>query len=222
MGDRTSKNYMMPKLFKIEQDGPGRETIITNLQKKILLRIHDADKTYSEMTFDTVEARMKKLGGANDARMAQLQEKMKEMPEEQRKMVEKMMGPAMGDAGTTEVKRSDETRIIAGHSCTKFEIIQAGKTVMTVWATQELKGFGTMSSDWEEFSRRMTEQMPGIMGKGIAAGMKKIGGFPMETQIGEIVTTVTRIEPRSIPASAFEAPAGYKKVDDTLFRKQRK
>ena len=219
-GEQTVKNYMMPKLFKVVQTGTGQGTIITNLQKKIILRVHDADKTYSEMTFAEMEAAMKKMGGQADAKMEELQAKMKEMPEEQRKMMEKMMGPMAGGGGAVEVKKSEETKTIAGHPCTKFEIVQGERTIMTIWATKDLKGFGTMRTDWEELSRRMTEQMPGQMGKGIAAGMKKIDGFPMQTEIGPMISTVTKIEQRSTPASAFEAPAGYKKINEPLFEKK--
>lgn len=215
-GERSAKNYMMPKMFKMVQE--GQETIITDLDKKLVIRVHDADKTYSVMTFDEMEARMKQAGGGTDARMEEMQAKMKEMPEEQRKMMEKMMGPMAGGGGPIEVKKSAEKKTIAGYVCTKFEIIQGERPIMAVWATKDVKGFGTMRNDWEEFSRRMTEQIPGKMGKGIAAGMKKIDGFPMETEIGPVVSTVTKIEQRSTPASAFAAPAGYTKVDDPLLK----
>jgi hypothetical protein len=210
MGDHVSKNYMMPKMFKVDQD--GQQSIITNLDKKMVFIVNHQQKTYSEMTFDSMQARMKQAGGANEARMEELQAKMKDMPEEQRKMMEKMMGPMAGGQGSVEVRKTDSTKTIAGLSCTKFDIIQGEKTIMTVWATTGIKGFNKLRADWEEFSARMTDQMPGQMGKSIAAGMKKIEGFPMETQIGGIVNTVTKIEQRSTPASVFTVPSDYTKT----------
>jgi hypothetical protein len=222
MTEHTTKYYMMPKIIKVEQEGMGQETIVTDLTKKIILRIHDADKTYSLMTFDEMTARMKQMSGDAGAKMEELRAKMKEMPEDQRKMIEKMMGPMAADSGNIEIKKTNEKKTIAGLACTKAEIVQGDKPLMTVWTTKDLKGFSKLRADWEEFSQRMTEQMPGKMGRGIAAGMKMLDGFPMQTEIGDIVSTVTKIEPRSTPASAFEAPADYKKIDEPLFENKMK
>jgi hypothetical protein len=212
MGDHVSKNYMMPKMFKVDQD--DKQSIITNLEKKMIVIVNHQQKTYSEMTFDSMQARMKKMSGANDARMEELQAKMKDMPEEQRKMMEKMLGPMAAGSSPVEVKKTDSTKTIAGLSCTKYDIIQGEKTIMTVWATTGIKGFNKVRTDWEAFSKQMTDQMPGQMGKNIAVGMKKIEGFPMETQLGDIVTTVTKIEQRSTPASVFTVPADYTKTEE--------
>ncbi|HET6272967.1 MAG TPA: DUF4412 domain-containing protein, partial [Bacteroidota bacterium] len=53
--------------------------------------------------------------------------------------------------------------------------------------------------------------------KGLAEGMKKVDGFPIQTEMGQGITTlVTKVEKRSTPASEFTVPAGYKKVDSKM------
>jgi hypothetical protein len=38
----------------------------------------------------------------------------------------------------------------------------------------------------------------------------------METEAGSVKTVVTKVEPRAIPASEFEVPAGYTKESTRL------
>ena len=216
-GERVSKNYMMPHLFKVEEGSDKHTSMIVNTDKKILLTMNDADKTYSETTFDEMEARMKKMSGESDAKIEALKERLKAMPAEQRKMMEKMMGQSEGASEAIEIKNTGEKKTILGYECVKMEVRQEGETVLSVWASSAVKGFDKLKGDWEEFSRRMTPQMPGKMGKAIVEGMKKIEGFPMQTEIGTIVSTITKLEPRAIPASVFDVPAKYKKIKEPMF-----
>ena len=52
----------------------------------------------------------------------------------------------------------------------------------------------------------------GRWGGRLAAAMENLDGFPMETIIGGMSSTVTKVEKKAIPASEFEIPAGYTKV----------
>ena len=50
-------------------------------------------------------------------------------------------------------------------------------------------------------------------GPGMAEAYKNSDGFPIQTEMGHgMMTTVTKIERRSAPASEFEIPSGYTKV----------
>jgi hypothetical protein len=50
----------------------------------------------------------------------------------------------------------------------------------------------------------------------MAAMMKDLDGFPMETSVnvmgGQITTTVTKVEQKKLGAELFKVPQGYKKV----------
>ena len=181
--ERMTKMYAMPKMFKTTE-GDGGDAVIVRLDKEVIYQIDAKEKTYSEMTFAELEVMMKKMGGKMDAAMAQMEDKMKDMPEEQRKMVEQMMGSRMQGKtdAVVDVKSTGEKKTISGFSCAKYVVNQDGKEMMTLWATKDIKDFGAMRKDWEEFSKRMMALSPMGM-KGLAEGMKKVDGFPIQTDM---------------------------------------
>jgi hypothetical protein len=89
--------------------------------------------------------------------------------------------------------------------------MQGEKEMVTVWATPDLKEFAGMRKDFEEFSKRIMGQMPG-MGAAVEELMK-LPGFGMETQFGTMMTqVVTSMEKRTTPAAEYVVPNGYTKV----------
>ncbi|MEK7249033.1 MAG: DUF4412 domain-containing protein [Bacteroidota bacterium] len=218
VGERVSEMYAMPRKMKVVQQGDREHPItIIRLDREVLWQLNPEKKTYSEMTFAQMEAMMSKAGGKMDAAKAKMQEQMKNMPEEQRKMMEKMMGERMpGMSGTTdaavEVRNTGERKTISGFACTKYTVAQGENTIMTLWVTRDVRGFNELREDWKALSRRMAA-MTARFGKEMADAYKNIDGFPIQTEMGHgVITTVTRVERRSTPASEFEIPAGYAKV----------
>jgi cobalamin biosynthesis Co2+ chelatase CbiK len=130
-------------------------------------------------------------------------------------MMEKMMGSsAMGvkSDAQIEVTKTAEKKTISGYACIKYVMKENGKEIGSVWTTTAVPDFSTVQKDMKEFAKRMAAQMP-MKGTQIAAAMMKIEGFAIQTTIASVTTTVTKIEKKSIAASEFEIPAGYKKVD---------
>lgn len=218
IGERTEEMWAVPKMMMGVTKETG-ETFIVRLDKELFITIDPKEKTYSEMTFAEMEGMMKKMGGRMDARMAEMQKKLAEMPEEQRKMVEKMMSskmPGTAKDAKVEVENTGDKKTINGFACTKYAVTQDGKEAMTLWVTKSVKGFESMRKDWQQFSERMMAMNP-MGGKGLGEAFKKIDGFPIQTEMGQGMTsTVTKIEEKTAPASAFEVPAGYKKVNPKM------
>jgi GLPGLI family protein len=214
IGEQTQQMWAVPKMMKGVTKETG-EAYIIRLDKQIFITIDPKEKTYSEMTFAEMESVIKKASGKMDAQMAEMQKKLAEMPEEQRKMVEQMMGSKMSAKGSdakVEVKNTTEKKTISGFSCTKVDVTQDGKEMMTLWVTKDVKEFESMRKDWQEFSTRMMDMNP-MGGKGLGEAFKKIDGFPIQTEVSDLMmSTVTKVEKKVAPASEFEAPAGYKKV----------
>jgi len=216
LGDRviSTQSFYMPHMFKSSTMDMGN-IVIVRLDKQMIYQIDANEKTYSEMTFSEWEAQMKAMGQKMDAQRDELRKKMEEMPEEQRKMMEQMMGGQM--AGKTkdapiDVKKTSESKKIAGFSCTKYSVTQEGKETIALWATKDLKGYDSMRKDMEEFTTRMMATDFGGM-KGLADAMKKVDGFPMETDMHEgVKVAVTKVERKNIAANEFEVPAGFAKV----------
>ena len=216
---RIAKSYYMPKMFKEIHNGSD-ESSIFRLDKQLIITVNNKDKTYSEMTFAELEGMMKKTVGQLDEKMAEMRDKLKDMPEEQRKMVEQMIGdkmPGKNKEVKVEVTATGEKKTISGYACEEYVIKQNGKDLMTLWTSKDVKAFDEMRKDFEEFKSRMAVLTP-MAGKGLAEGMKNLKGFPIQTLLSMGLTSiVTKIEKRSTPPSEFEVPPGYKKVKSKMF-----
>jgi hypothetical protein len=136
-----------------------------------------------------------------------------------------MMGnkmPGMAQDVKIDVEKSADTKKISGYGCTKYVITKDGNEFMTVWATKDVNGFSAMKKDWEEFSKRMMAMSP-MIGKGIGEAFSKIDGFPIQTEMGQGMTsTVTKVEKKTTAASEFEVPSGYKKVKSKMMEDMNK
>lgn len=213
-GKQTQESFALSKRMKIVQTGGDRggTVMIVRLDKELIWMINPEKKTYSEITFDELQQMVEK----GKERMAAMKARMKEMPEEQRKMMEKMTG---GMDEPIDVKKSDETKKIAGHECTKLTAFRGGEPFMTMWIAKDVKEFKSLMADWKESSERLSSIGSSFM-KGIGDIYKNIEGFPMETSLSmmghNLTTTVTSIEVKWMPPSVFEIPDGYSKVDSPM------
>lgn len=215
LGDREllSKSFYMPKMIKVINGGENN-AMIFRMDKQMIFEVNAEEKTYSETSFAEWEARMKKLQSTMDSQSSELRKKLDEMPEEQRKMVEKMMGSkATGKKESKiDVVASGEKKTIAGMSATKFVVTDDGKETMTVWATKDLKGFEVLRKDYEEYSQKLMAGNSSAM-SGLADAMKKIGGFPLAIEFGDAMKMeVTKAEQSGISLKEFEVPPGFTKV----------
>ena len=214
-GPHTEENFAMPKMIKVVRSGNngGSSVIIVRLDKNLLWILSPEKKTYSEITFDELAVMAQK----GKERMAAMKEKMKDMPEEQRTMMEKMMGGAMDQS--IDVKKTGEKKSIAGHSCTKLVALRGGKDFMTMWIADDVKGFKPLIADWRESAERMSS-----IGSSVLKDMNKIydsiDGFPMETTVSmmdrSMTTTVSMVEQRTTPETQFEIPDGYSRTTSPM------
>ncbi len=204
--EMQSSSYYAPKMFKHSM---GNNTTIFRLDKKMIYMLDNQKKEYTAMTFSEMEATMKQANKQLEA----LKEQMKNMPAEQRKQMEKMMG-GMGlgaKSSNIDVKKTGDKKTICGYSCAKYVINENGKEAGVIWTTTGVSGISDLEKDMKEFSQRMAAQQP--KAKEMMEAFKKIEGFQLETSIAGISTVVTKIEKKSIPSGEFEIPSGYKKVD---------
>jgi len=208
----NSTSYYRPQMFK---QGSENSMIIFRIDKEVMYQVNNLKKEYSEMTFTELEAYTKKSSAKLDGRMAEMKKQLEKMPPEQRKAMETMMGnQAMAGTSqsTIEVLKTAEKKTISSYACVKYVLQEDGKETGSVWTTTAIPDFKGMQKDFKDFSQRMAAQMPRNGGQ-MAAAMAKIDGFPIETTIAGMTTTVTKIEKKSVAVSEFEVPAGYKKVE---------
>jgi len=209
---RTAQTYAMPKMMKIV--GANGHVMILRADHDTFISVDPKKQSYQELTFAEMEAATKSMQAQMEAARGKMQEQMKGMSPEQRAMMEKVM-PKMPSAGAPKsspvvVQNTGETKTIAGHACTKYVATQDGQTVLVACTAKDVKGFDALRGDWLEYQKRFAATNR-TFGSALADAYAKIEGFPMETEMGNVKVTVTKVENRTTPASEFEVPAGYKK-----------
>jgi hypothetical protein len=217
-----SASYYLPHMFKQTSD---HSAMIFRLDKEMFYQINNESKEYAEMTFAEMEGLAKRASDEVQKRVAELKEQMESMPAEQRKSMEKMMesqGLPGNPNARIDVTKSGKKKTMLGYSCVKYLLKEDGKDFGSIWTTTDVPGYGGMEKDMQEFGRRMASQLS-MRGGQLAAAMEKVEGFPIQTTIGGITTTVTKVEKKTITASEFEVPAGYTKVSpEELTERQQK
>jgi uncharacterized protein DUF4412 len=186
-------------------------------------------KEYYVITRQDMEQMKAKLQQTmNSPEMQKAQEQMKNLPPDMQKRMQAAMGAV---AGSFDVKKTGGTRKVAGYNCEEWEITfgQFSKTVQCV-STEVPIPLQSWDS-FREFSDNMRSMMAsmGPMGKGmgdLSEKMKQVKGIPlwvnrstsMMGHSSSTITEVTEIKKGTIPASAWEIPAGYKKVDNPMLK----
>lgn len=227
---QTMKVYAQAGKVRIEDSGESadREMSMIFLEDEFVIIDH-AEKSYVVMD----EAMMAEMGTQINSAMQQMQEQLKNLPPEQRAMVEEMMkGKMKSMMGGSEEKqpvRVEKTGMGEWESepCTQFAVRQNDELLQEVCAAElsDVKGATEAKQAFESMARFMTrlaESMPEIVAGSLAetpmALMDQIDGFPVRTthyEEGEFSqeTTLEGIAEMDLDASIFTAPEGYTKQD---------
>ncbi len=165
-----------------------------------------------------------------DARMEEaLQRVPPEQREQMRAMMQRQRGGGQGQRGggmappeaKVEVKATGESAKIAGYASKKYQVYVDGKLRQELWIA-ELPGF-RKEMDLNKMMKLAHAMRAGGPGPGLGwrraepVQQLMVKGMPMKiVEHGPdgpmTVLTVTKLEKKSLPASTFQPPAGYKKV----------
>jgi hypothetical protein len=163
---------------------------------------------------------MERFGEMMKGMRAQAAERMKSMPPEQRKQMEKAMGGA--DAKPTELKfeKAGGKKTVNGFSCEMYKVLEDGKPkeedCIAPWSSSILTraDFAGLRKFAEDMAKSVGT-MAGGTGKNAFQQFDKYPGFPVTRHPldpaeheDEVLKSVKR---GSIPASTFAVPAGYTK-----------
>jgi GLPGLI family protein len=214
-----SQTYYMPGMLK---DVSGEEVTILRLDRGAMYELYPSRKQYSEMTFAEMETEQKEANKKMKESMEEMKKYLENLPADQRKQMEGMMGDQMAglDDAKMEIKVTGERKSISGFDCVRSNVLMNGKLFMTIWTSKDVPGYAAMQKDYYALSQRLASMSP--QGTKMVEAMKKMDGFMIHMEMGkEMNMTVTKVEKRSIPASEFEIPAGYKKVKAKESKRQR-
>lgn len=183
--------------------------------------LDDKTKVYREMDRATLESYAKQASSM----MAQMREQMAAMPPQQREMMEKMMGgmaPGMGSAkpDVYEARKTGRSDKVDGRSCDVVNLLRNGAITeeLCVVPFSTLPGKEDLQAAFKrlaEVFEGLTSAMPNAQNDMKMRG--SIDGFPIRTRSivngkpdGTEQVLKAWVE-EAIPASMFNAPAGYKK-----------
>jgi hypothetical protein len=216
--EKTTTQYFTKD--RVRHNMGDRDTIFEYGAGK-MTQIDHKKKEYSEITVAEMEAQMQKMSAEMEKANAQMQN----LPPEVREKMEKMMG---GGAAAVTVTKGG-TKKVAGYETQQYTIAMGAGMKTETWNTTALQ-LPVPEADLKKFmsfASAMGPMAQNPMFKGMAKlgeEMKKIQGFPLARttefqMMGKSTTTSSEaieVKQGPVPASAFEIPAGYKKVDSPM------
>jgi hypothetical protein len=223
----TTQSQIEPTRMRSEiASSAGRkQTVVFDGTAQVMRMIDDDAKTYTEMA----KADLERMRGQVDGAMAQMQERLKNMPPEQRARMEALMkgrGAAMTAAAgpPTEYKKVGTDKV-GRWTCDKYEGTKNGEKVSEV-CTAAPSALGLTPADFEvtrqlaEFFKSMMPQAAdGLFAFSIGSTTQNpnaFSGLPVRFvsfRGGTIqtVSEVTEASRQNFPDALFQVPAGYQK-----------
>lgn len=212
-----------------KEEGPSNTMIYRGARQEMVVIDHDRKRYF---VIDRQDLRS--MAERQQQAMRQMQQMLKNVPENQRAMIEKMMQQRMGQMSAQqpepparELRETGSRAVKAGYPCQKYEIWQAGRKVQELWVTDwrqvnggheakpALQEMAAFANDMRQSFANASE-MPGAgrRGDSFMHVMQQIDGFPVVTRSFKdgVLTeeTVLRSSKRqTLDPAAFQPPAGY-------------
>jgi hypothetical protein len=215
-------------------EGGVGEMIFRGERGEMLMIDHDS-RTYFVIDREAVQ----KMSSMMDEVARQMEEALKDVPADQRAMVEQMMKQRMPATATeserpaAELKRTGDAETVNGYPSVRYDLLREGRKASELWVTDwsNIEGGSEVVEVFQEMSsflHEMLESFASAAEKMGGAGpqmdenpfeyLEELGGFPVLTKEfedgrleGEAALLSSKRE--TIEASAFEPPAGYERQD---------
>jgi hypothetical protein len=170
------------------------------------------------MKGDNVRVEMEQQPGRKAAILMDAKENKSIMLMDQMKMYMDLPAPPQADSTMPkpEITKTGKTQKILGYNCQQF-LVKEGDRQSDVWVTKQLGRFQML-------------RMGGRGGKGNSEAWQKMigseGGFPLlaitkegDSQVSKM--EATKVDKKSLDASLFKIPEGYKKFDASMMGRPR-
>lgn len=218
----STRMYLDAGRLRVEAESEGSEAVVIfRADRPVAWTINRDDGTYTELTPETVA----KLRQQMEQVKKQMEAQMAQMPPEQRKAVEQMMGQAMGSLSPPTVRVLGRGEQVGAYVCTRYEMLRDGARTAEIWTAPE-KELNLRPEEYETLaafarmleplgSRNPMTQVGGMAG--LEPTGEKVEGFPVRTVSyvdGRAVSeqTLVRAERQTFDAGLFELPGGLRKV----------
>ncbi len=223
----TTTSYLSSDHARMSQ-ADGQETILDVKAGQITV-IDGKKREYYVVTrqdMDQLKARVQQT--MNSPEMVKAREQMKSLPPEIQKRMQGMMGAAVS---AVDVHKAGTSRKVAGYTCEDWTITVGQLSKTQECLTSELPLPVQAWDSYRDFadSMKSLSQSMGPLSQGMTdlqAKMKDVKGYPLATSTSTsvlgrsstVTSEVTEIKKGPIPASAWEVPAGYRKVDNPMLK----
>lgn len=202
----------------LAEPGAGKFTMIDNKKKEFYV----VTRQDMEAASAAMAARLKEM----EPQMKKMQEQMKNLPPE---MQQKMAGMMGGMASSVNVTKGPGSRTIAGYKCDNWTVAIGEISRTEECLTLDVQFPPQVWESYKEFANSMKNAMAslGPMAQGLGQIQEKardMKGLPLATTsstkiMGRSTTSsqeVTEIKKGPIPATAWQVPDGYKRVESPM------
>lgn len=221
---QTTASYLASDHARMSQ-GDGKDMII-NFKTGDMTTLDTAKKTYYVITRQDMDAMSAKMQEQmNSPEMKKRQEQMNNLPPDQKAKMDAMMGGMFA----VSVEKTGTSRKIAGFNCENWTVSIGQFSKTEECLTNDLKFPMQAWEIYKGYADSMKTMMAAMGPMASAATkmqeqFKKMKGYPIaNTTTVDVmghksvtVTEVTSVKYGSIPASAWEIPADYTKVDNPM------
>lgn len=210
-GKVTSQDEILldSERLRMNQEGGRAMMFLTDGGRDRMVILNQQRNEYQEIDKQTVNQLSQQMSGM----MAQLQERLKNLPPEQRAQMEKMMAGRMGQAGlpaaskTTYVAKGSGS--INGFSCTRYEEMEGAEKVADICSAKP-SDLHFNPADFQVFER-MKDFASGLLSANLPNSPLKnnyfmtpgIDGYPIERINYASGQAVTKGQLKSIDRGSF-------------------
>ncbi len=223
------------KTHMLGTDGQPVHAFILDLNAETIMLVDYDKRQYFTATIQEFGQMMQAVQQAMAGHMAkvmqEMQERMKDLPPEQRKMVESMMRSQMSQTEPEpqncpepriEVRKTGQQATIAGYPAIRYDVIIDGKLDSELWLAKGIAAWQELdSSKLERFAAEMAKLGPrcgsaqGRLGFRTDDPTWKLAGegYPVRTvnRGSDITIEVVKAQTRSVPAAELQPPVGFAK-----------
>jgi len=215
------------KTVLVGPDGRPMMAHILDLDAQTITQVDYARRSYAAATVQEYAQVMRDAMGAAGQAMQQMREALRDMPPEQRQMMEQMMRSQAGGAPQdcrepqVEIRKTGQQATIAGYRAVRHDVFADGRPSAELWVASALTAWRELDPQkLERFSMEMARAFP-VCGAGPAraallsrddAWRLAAEGYPVRTvhrNGGTTTIEVVRAESRVLPAAEFQPPAGF-------------
>jgi hypothetical protein len=233
-GDDRQQTFVQSNRMKtvlLDADGKPGIAFIVDLDAETITQVDYEQRTYVTGTVqeyvETMQTAVQAVGPMLSEAMKEMEAALKEMPAEQRRMMEQMLRQQMGQqpgAGpqecrepSVELRATGETASIAGFRAVRHELLTDGELELEVWLARDIAVVRELDArKLQRFAAEMGKLAAcspgrGEPGPGHGAWQAMTEGYPVRTVDRASGTTVevVKAERRTIPAVEFQPPAGF-------------